>query len=125
MLSGDDDRLAVVDLQEQDLWNPRRHTWKELRELVRTYASALRSSGLGKGDVVACMYPCIVLGTPARVYGLTTRAVIGSNCVRSLALLLATASVGGMFASFATDIGEKASQSCTKVISVYFPLTPS
>ena len=55
MLSGDDGRLAVIDLQERDLWNPRRYTWKELRELVRNFASALRSSGLGKGDVVACM----------------------------------------------------------------------
>lgn len=36
-------------------------------------------------------------------------AVIGGNSARSLAFLLATASVGGIFASFATDIGEKAS----------------
>lgn len=37
------------------------------------------------------------------------KAVIGSNCVRSLALLLATAAIGGIFASFATDLGEKVS----------------
>ena len=34
-------------------------------------------------------------------------AVVGSNCIRSLALQLATGALGGVFASFATDIGEK------------------
>jgi acetoacetyl-CoA synthetase len=36
------------------------------------------------------------------------QVVVGSNCVRSLALQLATGALGGVFASFATDIGEKA-----------------
>jgi len=36
-------------------------------------------------------------------------AVVGGNSARSLALLLATACVGGIFASFAQDIGEKVS----------------
>lgn len=34
--------------------------------------------------------------------------MVGSNCTRSLALFLATASIGAIFSSFATDVGEKA-----------------
>ena len=33
--------------------------------------------------------------------------VVGGNCARSLAFLLAAASVGAIFGSFATDLGEK------------------
>ncbi|OAG34353.1 acetoacetate-CoA ligase [Fonsecaea monophora] len=87
MLCGDDDRVAVIDVNEENLSSPRRYTWRDLRDLVRTYANALRRAGVAKGDVVA---------------------LIGSNCTRSLALLLATAAVGGIFASFATDVGDKA-----------------
>ncbi|KIX95811.1 uncharacterized protein Z520_08519 [Fonsecaea multimorphosa CBS 102226] len=87
MLCGDDDQVAVIDVNEHNLRNPRRYTWRELRALVHTYANGLRRSGVVSGDVVA---------------------LIGSNCARSLALLLATAAVGGIFASFATDIGDKA-----------------
>ncbi|OQU97807.1 hypothetical protein CLAIMM_03691 isoform 2 [Cladophialophora immunda] len=87
MLRGDDDQIAVIDVNEQNLRSPQQYTWRELRGLVHTYAKALRRSGVAKGDVVA---------------------LIGSNCARSLALLLATAAVGGIFASFATDIGDKA-----------------
>jgi acetoacetyl-CoA synthetase len=42
--------------------------------------------------------------------------VVGSNCVRSLALQLATGAIGGVFASFATDIGEKALSDRLKVL---------
>lgn len=38
---------------------------------------------------------------------LTPVAVVGGNCARSLAFLLAAAAVGAIFGSFATDIGEK------------------
>lgn len=34
--------------------------------------------------------------------------VIGGNCARSVALMLAAAARGAIFASFATDVGEKA-----------------
>lgn len=61
-------------------------TWDELREKVRVFADAFTSSGLKKGDVVC---------------------VIGGSTVKSLALILATASIGGIFSSFATDAGER------------------
>ncbi|KIV90220.1 acetoacetate-CoA ligase [Exophiala mesophila] len=79
--------IATIDLNEGNLGSPEEYTWRDLRELVRKYSNALRSSGLQRGGVVA---------------------LIGSNCTRSLALLLATASVGAVFASFATDMGDKA-----------------
>ncbi|KAK6380295.1 hypothetical protein LTS17_005484 [Exophiala oligosperma] len=87
MLCGDEDRLAIVDMDEQCLWTPRKYTWTQLRDLVSVYSSGIRAAGLRKGDAVT---------------------LIGGNCARSLALLLATASVGCLFSSFATDIGEKA-----------------
>lgn len=61
-------------------------TWDELRERVRVFADAFREAGLTKGDVVC---------------------VIGGSTVKSLALILATASIGGIFSSFATDAGER------------------
>lgn len=51
------DGIAVIDVNESNLDNPTEHTWKDLRELVRRYASALKSSGVKKGSVVACMFP--------------------------------------------------------------------
>lgn len=61
-------------------------TWDELREKVRVYADAFRTSGLKQGEVVV---------------------VIGGSTIKSLALILATASLGGIFSSFATDAGEQ------------------
>ncbi|KAH8704022.1 putative acetyl-CoA synthetase [Talaromyces proteolyticus] len=62
-------------------------SWDQLRDLVRLLADALSSSGLELGDIVVA---------------------IGGNNKISLALMLATASLGGIFSSFATDVGEQA-----------------
>ena len=56
MLCGDDDQLAVIDIDEKTLWSPQQYTWEQLRELVAAYASGLCAAGLKKGDVVTCMY---------------------------------------------------------------------
>lgn len=54
-----------------------------------------------------------------RIQRLTfVQLVIGSNCARSLALSLATASIGGIFASFATDIGVKVDDASSKSAEV-------
>ncbi|KIX06768.1 uncharacterized protein Z518_04744 [Rhinocladiella mackenziei CBS 650.93] len=98
MLRGDDDQVSAINMDETNLWNPQKYTWKDLRQLVATYASALRSSALAKGYVVA---------------------LVGSNCVRSLALLLATAAVGGIFTSLATDIGEKVKTARREKLDIY------
>lgn len=62
-------------------------SWNQLRDLVRKLADALSASGLSKG--------CVLV-------------VIGGNNEMSLALMLATASLGGVFSSLGTDLGEEA-----------------
>ncbi|KPI38787.1 Acetoacetyl-CoA synthetase [Cyphellophora attinorum] len=86
-LQGDDDRLAIIDMNETNIEQPTRYSWKQLRHLVAQYAGILRRQGVSKGDVVV---------------------LVGGNSARSLSILLAAASIGAVFASFATDIGEKA-----------------
>ncbi|RVX71872.1 hypothetical protein B0A52_04271 [Exophiala mesophila] len=78
---------AIIDMREDNIQNPEVYSWQDLKNLVAQFADALKESGLQKGEIVA---------------------LVGGNSVRSLALLLATASVGGIFSSFATDIGDKA-----------------
>lgn len=99
------DGLAIVDLNEDNLFHPEQYSWQDLRDLVAKYADTLKSSGLKKGEVVARM----VIYIPGDSNWLIFELVVGGNCVRSLALLLATAAVGGIFASFATDVGGKVS----------------
>jgi acetoacetyl-CoA synthetase len=116
MLCGDDDKVAIINIEEQNLWQPRKYTWKELRKLVTLYSSAFRHAGLRKGQVVTrtLLKPChIIHHLQGALHTDFKKTVIGGNCIRSLALLLATASIGGLFASFATDIGEKVSPSCS------------
>ena len=66
MLRGDEDKLAVIEMDEERLRNPRRYTWKELRKLVTTYASALRFQGIKKGDVAVGTF--IILNRSIRLY---------------------------------------------------------
>lgn len=56
MLCGEDEQVAVIEMDEEHLWNPHKYTWKELRQLVSVYSSALRRAGLVKGEVVTCEY---------------------------------------------------------------------
>ncbi|KAF8070101.1 acetoacetyl-CoA synthetase [Lyophyllum atratum] len=60
------------------------YTFRELRQLVTELAAALRVGGLQVGDRVAA---------------------IVTNSVTAVALALATASIGGIFSSTATDMG--------------------
>jgi hypothetical protein len=62
MLCGQDDKIAAISVSEGNVWNPERHTWRELRQLVSMYASASRLAGLRKGDVVVCK--CIMKHFP-------------------------------------------------------------
>lgn len=86
LLSGKDDALAVIEMNEKNLKSPRKYSWRDLRALVARYSSLLRKQGVCKGDVVV---------------------VVGGNSARSLALLLAIGAIGAVFSGFATDIGEK------------------
>lgn len=87
ILHGRNDDVAVIEMNEQNMQSPKRYTWKQLRQLVARYAGVLERAGVAMGDVVV---------------------VVGGNCARSLALMLAAASRGSIFSSFATEIGEKA-----------------
>lgn len=87
LLRGKNDAVAVIDANEANLKSPRRYTWQQLKALVAQHAALLRRSNVRKGDVVV---------------------LVGGNSARSLSFLLAAASIGAIFASFATDIGEKA-----------------
>lgn len=87
IICGKDDDLAIISINEKTTDCPERFTWSEMRAWTARYAGALRAAGVVKGDYMVS---------------------IGSNCFRSLAILLAAASVGAIIANFATDIGEKA-----------------
>ncbi|KAG6874498.1 hypothetical protein C0995_010408 [Termitomyces sp. Mi166 len=60
------------------------YTFRELRELVKNMAAALRVNGLQIGDRVAA---------------------IVTNSISAIVIALATASIGGIFSSTATDMG--------------------
>ena len=86
LLSQTGSTIAVKEISEANMEKPVATTWDQLREKVRLFADAMRASSLKQGDVVV---------------------VIGGSTVKSMALLLATASIGGVFSSFATDAGER------------------
>ena len=52
MLCGDDDAIAVIEMNETNQQNPRKYTWEDLKTLVAKYAGLLSRSGVEQGDVV-------------------------------------------------------------------------
>lgn len=87
ILCGKNDAIAIIEMNEANIHNPKHFTWRDLKDQVAKYVGVLRRLEVGNGDVIV---------------------VIGGNSVRSLSFMLAAASIGAIFASFATDIGEKA-----------------
>ena len=59
-------------------------TWRQIRTRVAEFSSAMRATGVRKGDRVA---------------------VVASNSVDTLSVFLAVAAVGGLFSSSSTDMG--------------------
>jgi acetoacetyl-CoA synthetase len=84
MLWRTDDGIAITETNETG--HVASYSYRELRELVRKFAAALKLHGLQPGDRVA--------------------AII-ANRTTSIAIALATASLGGVFTSTATDMGVK------------------
>lgn len=80
-----DDDVAITEVRE-GCTSIRDVTWRELRQRVAHFASALRAHGVVKGDRVA---------------------VVAGNSRDTLAVWLATASLGGLFSSSSTDMGSK------------------
>jgi acetoacetyl-CoA synthetase len=86
MLARDDADIAIKYISESNQDVPVEVTWIGLREMVREFADAMRASSIAKHDVVC---------------------IIGGNSPTSLALFLATASIGALVSTFAPDAGER------------------
>ncbi|KAI9449443.1 acetoacetate-CoA ligase [Lactarius psammicola] len=86
MLWRTDDGIAITETNETG--HVASYSYRQLRELVRKLAVALKLHGLQPGDRVAA---------------------IVANRTTSVAIALATASLGGIFTSTATDMGVKVS----------------
>lgn len=87
----DPDAVALIGLREDtdlDKEDGEKVTWKELRERVRVVSSALRRSGIHKGDRVAALV---------------------SNSVYAVILFIATSTLGAIFTSINPDLGVEAS----------------
>jgi acetoacetyl-CoA synthetase len=48
---------AIINMREDNMWNPEIYSWQDLEELVARYANALRASGLHRGEVVSRACP--------------------------------------------------------------------
>ncbi|KAK2464310.1 hypothetical protein APHAL10511_003767 [Amanita phalloides] len=82
LLRRNDDGIAFTAIGESG--SVRHYSFRTLRTMVRDMAAALRANGLQAGDRVA---------------------VIITNSITGVAIALATASVGGIFSTTATDMG--------------------
>ncbi|KAF2161587.1 hypothetical protein M409DRAFT_27982 [Zasmidium cellare ATCC 36951] len=78
--------IAVKAFNEENLNCPEELSWDQLRERVRVFVDALKSSGIAKGDVIC---------------------VVGGSTVTSLALVISAAAIGAIVACFTTDAGER------------------
>ncbi|KAJ9617036.1 hypothetical protein H2200_000757 [Cladophialophora chaetospira] len=82
-----DGKIAVTEVREGSFLEPiRQVSWKELRQRVGRLSNAMRSWGVKKGDRVA---------------------LVASTSLDTLVVLLATATLGGLFSSSSTDMGVK------------------
>lgn len=86
----DDSAVAIIGVRESDdidNYDGEQITWKEFRERVRKVASALKRSGIKRGDRVAALV---------------------SNSIYAVVLFHATASMGAIFSSINPDLGLEA-----------------
>jgi hypothetical protein len=51
-LCGEDDAVAIIEINEEIQKSPRKYTWEELKELVARYAGVLKREGATAGDVI-------------------------------------------------------------------------
>lgn len=86
LLSRTGPAIAIKAINEATPWTAEEASWDDLRERTRAFADAMKAAGLRKGDVVC---------------------VVGGSTIKSLCLLLAAASIGLIYSSFATDAGER------------------
>ncbi|KAF2238776.1 acetoacetate-CoA ligase, partial [Viridothelium virens] len=80
----DPNGLALIGLREGEGLEGERLTWAELKDKVRRVSSALRRTGVQRGDVVAALV---------------------SNSVAAIILFLASATISAVYTSIAPDLG--------------------
>jgi acetoacetyl-CoA synthetase len=97
-----DDGIAITECN--DSGNISSYSYRELREHVRKLAGALRIHGLQPGDRVAGSFRVWLHVSPDSY----DQAIV-ANRTLSVAIALATACLGGIFTSTATDMGVKVS----------------
>jgi acetoacetyl-CoA synthetase len=84
----EDDKIACTEVREGGSREPiLQVTWAQLRERVGKLEQAMKAEGVGKGDRIA---------------------VVGSVCVDTLTVFLATTALGAIFSSNSTDLGASA-----------------
>jgi acetoacetyl-CoA synthetase len=83
------------------------YTFRQLREMVRKMAAAMRANGLEVGDRVAGEQR--VLSSLRGWLTLNGVAAIITNSITAVVVALATSSVGAIFSSTATDMGTQVS----------------
>ena len=99
-----DDGIALTEAGEKGIMS--QVSFRELNERVRAMAAALRMSGLQVGDRVAGeAFPRLSQGGSR--LNLLSIAIV-TNSVNAVVIALATASIGGIFSSTATDMGTQA-----------------
>ncbi|KAI0490831.1 acetoacetate-CoA ligase [Xylaria cf. heliscus] len=79
----EDDKIALTEVRE-GVTELRHVTWATLRKISASYAAALYTAGVRRGDRVV---------------------IVGANSVETLAVLISTSWLGAMFASSSTDMG--------------------
>ncbi|KAJ8106912.1 hypothetical protein ONZ43_g6901 [Nemania bipapillata] len=79
----EDDKIAVTEVRE-GVTELRHITWSTLRRLAATYAAALYTAGVRRGDRIV---------------------IVGANSIDTLAVFLGTTWLGAMFSSSSTDMG--------------------
>lgn len=95
-----DDATALTEARETGIIT--HVTFRELNERVRAMTAALRVNGLQVGDRVAGERNYLRKGN--KLFNPCFEAIV-TNSANAVVIALATASVGGIFSSTATDMG--------------------
>jgi acetoacetyl-CoA synthetase len=82
----EDNKIAVTEVREGDQEPNVNLTWRELRQRTGRWSQAMKAAGVQRGDRVA---------------------VVASNSIDTLTVVLATAALGAIFSSASTDTGVK------------------
>ena len=103
LLYRNDDAIAITAGGESSVVT--NYTFRQLRQLVRRMAAALRVNGLQPGDRVAGWFLYDFLSWFRMLNFHPDLPAIVTNSINAVVIALATISIGGIFSSTATDMG--------------------